>query len=191
MRVFKALSILVVLCFVTGSYFDRQLFAQAPYPNPTATLPALPSGSPFPTITQTCGYSNNNCNQCTSGTCPPSEIPGQQTTCTNFCNYTTGICGFTCSVYQSTCTGGWGAWGVCDNCWQFRVCNDNPQLGQTRPCGVDCPGSGGGGDINGETKNSRQVVTSYPTRITNYHLPITIHAGGLSSLTPCPRTVSM
>ncbi len=65
---------------------------------------------------------------CTSGLC---NYPA---TCTPFCNNNTGYCGFTCSNWQSSCTTGWGSWGPCVNCWQFRVCNSNPSLGQTQCC---------------------------------------------------------
>lgn len=85
-------------------------------------------GTPFPTMplcsSGTCGT------VCTSGLCPAGS------TCTPFCNNNTGRCGMTCSAFQSTCTTGWGEWGSCTNGWQFRVCNNNAQLGQTQCCGT-------------------------------------------------------
>ncbi len=97
---------------------------QAQYASPSPTYPPLP-----PCSSGLCGtVCNNNC---------PDTNPndGLAVTCTPFCNNNTGYCGFTCSTYQNTCAaGGWGDWGPCVNCWQFRVCDTNPQLGQTQCC---------------------------------------------------------
>lgn len=124
MRVFR----LLVCLFVLSVVFTYPVNAQAPYPTVGGT-----TGTPFPTMplcaSGTCG------NVCNGTLCPPSTVPGTVSTCTPFCNRNTGYCAFTCSTFQSTCTGGWGGWGSCSNGWQFRVCNSNPQLGQTQPCG--------------------------------------------------------
>ena len=95
---------------------------------PSSVFAAVYSNTPFPTMplcsAGVCG------NVCTNGLCPAGS------TCTPFCNNNTGRCGMTCSAFQSTCTSGWGEWGGCTNGWQFRVCNNNPQLGQTQCCGT-------------------------------------------------------
>ena len=51
----------------------------------------------------------------------------------------------TCSAFQSTCVSGWGGWGGCTNGWQFRVCDDNAQLGQTQCCDAGCGSPVGAG----------------------------------------------
>ncbi len=143
MRLFQriVLVVLVLTCLRSSVSAQGGVYGGTPFP----TMPLCSSG--------TCG------DVCTNGLCADNGIPGIATTCTPFCNHNTGFCGFTCSTNQSSCTTGWGSWGACDACWQFRVCNNNPQLGQTQYC---CTPTGpGGGATN--TPPSEPTVPPAPT----------------------------
>lgn len=110
--------IISVLFFALFFWIPSPIFAQ--YSSDLSpTILVLPNCS-----SGTCG------SVCTSGACPAGS------TCTPFCNSNANppTCAYTCSSYQSTCTGGWGAWGSCSSCIQFRVCNSNSQLGQAQWC---------------------------------------------------------
>jgi len=105
--------IIVFLIFILS--FPAIVFAQ--YPSVVFEAPTMP---PLPPCSTGCD------DVCTPALCYDDPNDGILATCTSFCNYNTGYCAYTCSTYQETCTTGWGEWGVCDNCWQFRVCNDTP-----------------------------------------------------------------
>lgn len=120
----------IILFLLVLLVFRSVVFAQGnAYITPFPTMPLCSSG--------TCGT------VCTNGTC---NYPN---TCTPFCNNNTGHCGFTCSAFQATCTTGWGEWGSCYNCWQFRVCNNNSQLGQTQNCCTPTTNPGNPSDPTG------------------------------------------
>ena len=139
----RFVNLLKSLVFVTLLLLvSSKVSAQYQSPTTFPTMPLCSSG--------TCG------DVCTNGMC---NYPA---TCTPFCNHNTGYCGFTCSIYQTSCAasgGTWGAWGPCVNCWQFRVCSTNPQLGQTQYC---CTPTGpGGGPTN--TPPTEPTVPPAPT----------------------------
>ena len=112
-----------------------------------------------PTVFPSLSNCSQQCNNCATS-CP------WPATCTDFCNYNLNppACGYTCSNYQNQCaSGNWGSWGPCTNCWQFRVCNSNSQLGQTQCCVSD---AGCNQACNGGIMVRRAVIHS---RLRRFH----------------------
>lgn len=154
-----------IILLLAGSYLlftsVSTVFAQVYPPTPTPFGGAI---SPFPTMPL---CSLGPCDDvCGPDTCYDDPNDGLLATCTPFCNNDTEYCAFTCSTFQGTCTTGWGDWGACSNCWQFRVCNDNLQLGQTQYC-CNPTGPGGTGFIQPtEPPVPSLTPTATPTPIT-------------------------